>query len=74
MKNITNDLVSTTENSLLTTTQIFRKLQGLPIEEATINSLANIEKTRLRLAYLTGRINEVTFDEWYESTFNIQSV
>jgi hypothetical protein len=63
-----------TTDSLLTTTQIFRKMQGLPIEESTINSLANIEKTRLRLAYLTGKINEVTFDEWYESTFNTESV
>lgn len=63
-----------TIDGLLTTTQIFRKMQGLPIEESTINSLANIEKTRLRLAYLTGKINEVSFDEWYEATFNTESV
>ena len=43
------------------------------IHESSINVLQEIERNQLLLAYYAGQRSELTFDQWYESTFNTET-
>ena len=39
------------------------------IHESSINLLQEIERNQLLLAYYAGQRSELTFDQWYEASF-----
>jgi hypothetical protein len=41
-----------------------------PIHQGSIDTLNYIERNHLWLAYHAGQRNELTFDQWYEASFN----
>ena len=55
-----------------TTTQMLREYKA-PILEGSLDTLEYIERNHLLLAYYAGQRNELTFDQWYEATFNTET-
>lgn len=43
------------------------------IHEGSLDTLEYIERTHLLLAFYAGQRNELTFDQWYEATFNTET-
>ena len=55
-----------------TITQLLRDLKSVDLSESIIKDIETIEKLHLRFAYHDALIR-VPFEEWYESTFQIQT-
>jgi hypothetical protein len=55
-----------------TTTQMLREYKT-SIHEGSLDTLEYIERTHLLLAFYAGQRNELTFDQWYEATFNTET-
>ena len=56
-----------------TTTQMLRHYPATDgttkIHESSLDTLEYIERNQLLLAYYAGQRNELTFDQWYEASF-----
>jgi HEPN domain-containing protein len=55
-----------------TISQLLRELKSVDISESIIKDIETIEQVHLRFAYHDALIR-VPFEEWYESTFQIET-
>lgn len=53
-----------------TTTQMLREFKLTTISESTLNNLEYCETEHLRLAYFAGKRNDLTFEQWHNTSFN----
>jgi hypothetical protein len=60
-------------NQMNTTIQIIRQYKELSISESSLDTLEQIGRLHLLSAWWAGQNSKITFDEWYESTFQTET-
>ena len=56
-----------------TISQLLREMKSADLSESILKDIELIEEVHLRLAYHDALLR-VSFEQWYEKTFNTQSV
>ena len=62
--------IDTNDYKLNTITQMLRKWDLIKLTDVQIDQMQEIELRHLRMAFMGGQSNVLTFDEWYKETFN----
>lgn len=59
-----------TKTQLLSSAQIVSKFYQSHIGEDHIATLLHIERAQFEIAFNVGKLGFLTFDQWYDATFN----
>jgi len=62
--------ITTIDTKLLTTTQMLRKWRLTELSIPMLDLMEHTERTHLSMAFTSGQLNKLTFDEWYDMTFS----
>ena len=62
--------IDTTDYRLNTITQMLRKWDLIKLTNFHIDIMQEIELRHLRMAFMGGQSDTMTFEEWYNQTFN----
>ena len=62
--------IDTIDYRLNTITQMLRKWDLIKLTDVQIDIMQEIELRHLRMAFQGGRSDTMTFEEWYNQTFN----
>jgi hypothetical protein len=62
--------IDTSHIELKTITQILRKWHLTELPNSYVDLMAETERIHLSMAFTSGQLNKLTFDEWYDKTFS----